>query len=159
MPETQNDLPTNVREQIVRLCNEQLANVLDLSLRAKQAHWNVRGPHFLQLHQLFDGVYEAAAEASDTIAERAAQLGGQAQGLLSQLQKASTHSGYPEALSAGADHVNAIAQSVAHVAKGVRQASKNAAELGDDSTADLFTEVSRSMDKQLWFVEAHQQKA
>jgi starvation-inducible DNA-binding protein len=154
---TKNDLPEATRKELITLLNVELASAQHLALQAKQAHWNVKGPGFLQLHELFDRVYAAAVDWVDTIAERAVQLGGVAEGSLELIVKRSKLPAYGLELSAGREHVDAIANALALFAKSVRAAIDAAAKAGDADTADLFTEVSRGTDKMLWLVEAHLQ--
>jgi len=142
---------------MVELLNGQLANAIHLSLQAKQAHWNVKGPHFIALHTLFDQAHVDATAWVDLIAERAVQLGGVANGTLSAMSARSTLAPYSLDIIDGRDHVIALAGGLATFGRGVRAASDAAGTVGDADTADLFTEVSRAADKMLWFVEAHLQ--
>jgi starvation-inducible DNA-binding protein len=153
---TRHDLPEKEREQLVTLLNRHLAASIDLQLQAKQAHWNVKGPHFHALHALFDQVHAAAEDAADALAERAAQLGGTAQGTLPHVARQSPLPEYPPAVD-GRSHLEAIANALATVARGTREAILQATELGDQATADLLTEITRELDKQLWMVESHLQ--
>ena len=155
MHPTRNDLPELTRAAMVQLLNQRLADSIDLQLQAKQAHWNVRGPHFYSLHKLFDEVVEQVAEFTDTIAERAASLGGIAEGTLAAVGPRTGLPAYPLAIQDGRDHVDALSKSLAAYGKLVRAAIDLATSAGDADTADLFTEVSRETDKLLWFVEAH----
>jgi len=152
---TQNDLPERVRADAVALLNQQLADALDLHLQAKQAHWNVKGPSFIALHELFDQVEEELEEHADDIAERAVALGGTALGTARSAAKASRLPEYPLHIYAGNDHVAALSAALARFGKTSRAAIDAAASLGDADTADLFTGVSRGVDKLLWKVEAH----
>jgi starvation-inducible DNA-binding protein len=154
---TLNDLPERVRVEAIALLNQQLADALDLHLQAKQAHWNVKGPNFIALHELFDEVEEELEEHADDIAERAVALGGTAYGTARTTAKRSRLAEYPLEISAGKDHVAALSAALAAFGKSARAAIDAAAALGDADTADLFTEVSRSVDKLLWKVEAHNQ--
>ena len=77
---TKNDLPEDTRTAIITTLNLRLADAIALQTQAKQAHWNVKGPHFIGLHELFDRVSGAILETIDLIAERAVQLGGVAEG-------------------------------------------------------------------------------
>jgi starvation-inducible DNA-binding protein len=155
MNPTKHDLPEATRAKVVDMLNVALATALDLTLATKQAHWNVKGPQFFSLHALFDQVYEAAADWSDELAERAVQLGGTAQGTLQAVAKHSLLDVYPPATSAGHDHLKLLAKALAKFGASVRHAIDAAAKAGDADTADLFTEISRGNDKQLWFIEAH----
>ena len=152
---TQNDLPERVRVEAIVLLNQQLADALDLHLQAKQAHWNVKGPNFIALHDLFDEVEEELEEHADDIAERAVALGGTAFGTVRTSATRSRLPEYPLHISSGADHVAALSAALATFGKSTRAAIDAAAALGDAATADLFTGVSRSVDKLLWKVEAH----
>ena len=152
---TQNDLPERVRVEAITLLNQQLADALDLHLQAKQAHWNVKGPNFIALHELFDEVEEELEEHADDIAERAVTLGGTAFGTVRTAATRSRLAEYPLHIHLGAEHVAALSAALAQFARSTRAAIDFAAELGDADTADLFTGVSRSVDKLLWKVEAH----
>lgn len=155
--ETQNDLPEKTRRQMIVVLNQQLADVLDLGLQAKQAHWNVRGPHFIGLHELFDKAAEELEEFTDEIAERVVQLGGVALGTIQIVGKDSRLPAYPLDAHSGKSHVTGLSSALAHFGKTTRTAIDTAAKLGDANTADLFTEISRGVDKLLWMVEAHAQ--
>jgi starvation-inducible DNA-binding protein len=154
---TRNDLPESTRIQIVDLLNARLADAIDLMMQAKQAHWNVKGPSFIALHELFDKVYEGVAEYVDVLAERAVQLGGIAQGTVRAAATRSTLEEYPPEISDGSDHVDALRTVLATFGAEARLAIGEADMLGDADTADVFTEISRGIDKLLWFVEAHLQ--
>ena len=153
---TKNDLPEGVRVKVVQLLNERLADCIDLQTQTKQAHWNVKGPHFIALHELFDQVNAAVEDYVDEIAERAVQLGGVAEGTARIVARRSTLAEYPPAVD-GRSHVEALSSALAAFGQSARKAIDEADKLGDRDTADIFTEVSRGIDKWLWFVEAHLQ--
>jgi len=152
---TRNDLPEPVRRKVVDLLNQNLADVLDLGLQTKQAHWNVKGPNFIALHELFDKLAEELEEFSDDIAERAVALGGVALGTSQVIAKRSRLAAYPTNPARGEDHIEAMASRLADFGKSVRVAIDTATRLGDADTADLFTGISSDVDKMLWLVEAH----
>ena len=157
MFKTKNDLSEEIRAQMVDLLNGRLADCVDLQTQTKQAHWNVKGPNFIALHELFDKIHEEVDEYVDTIAERAVQLGGVAEGTARIVAKRSSLAEYPTNVEDGASHVEALSSALASVGQKVRKAINEANELGDLDTADVFTEISRGIDKWLWFVEAHLQ--
>jgi starvation-inducible DNA-binding protein len=157
MHPTRNDLPEATRAKVVELLNARLADAIDLSLQAKQAHWNVKGPQFIALHELFDKVHDSAREHVDLIAERAVTIGGSVDGTVKNVAARTTLPPCKTNLTAGIDHVRALADALAATAKGMRTAIDAATDLRDAATADLFTEVVRDLDQQLWFVEAHVQ--
>ena len=154
---TRNDIPEERREQVIELLNARLADTLDLYTQVKQAHWNVKGRDFIQLHLLYDTVAEDVIEFVDTIAERATALGGLALGTARMAAKASTLDEYPVDAVEGMDTVAAVADRLAAYGALAREGIDRATELEDMDTADLFTDVSRAIDKHLWFVEAHLQ--
>jgi starvation-inducible DNA-binding protein len=153
---THNDLPEDARSSLIDILEARLADAIDLQTQMKQAHWNVKGPTFISLHELFDKINEDVEEYVDLIAERAVQLGGMVHGTARQVASRSTLAEYPPARD-GRQHVEAVTTALATFGKGVRAAIDQSDGLGDKDTADLFTEVSRGVDKWLWFVEAHHQ--
>lgn len=157
MHETSNDLPLQTRDAMARLLNARLADTIDLALQIKQAHWNVKGPNFIALHELFDKLHDEAEAFYDDIAERITALGGTAYGTTGTVAENSTLPGYPTDIKDGMDHVRALAASYAVLAKAARAAIDTATSAGDADTADLFTGQSRGLDKTLWFLEAHLQ--
>jgi len=154
---TKNDLPESTRVNVVALLNTSLADCIDLQMQAKQAHWNVKGPNFIALHKLFDEVNVAVSDYVDEIAERTVQLGGVAEGTVRMVAKRSSLPEYPMTAIDGQSHVDALSTALAKFGKAARKAIEEADDFGDLDTADLFTGLSRGIDKWLWFVEAHLQ--
>ena len=140
---------------MIGVLNQRLADAIDLAFQAKQAHWNVKGPNFIALHELFDEVVEEVEEHIDDLAERAVQLGGAVHGTVRVAASRSRLDEYPLQISSGEEHVAALSSALAVFGKSVRAAIDTAAGKGDADTADLFTEISRGVDKLLWKVEAH----
>jgi starvation-inducible DNA-binding protein len=154
---TKNDLPADVRSQLVELLNRRLADCIDLQTQCKQAHWNVKGESFIALHKLFDDVNSDVQEYVDLLAERVVQLGGVAEGTARCAAERSSLSEYPVDIFEGSDHVDALSTALASFGRVCREAIDTADGLGDADTTDILTEISRGTDKWLWFVEAHQQ--
>ena len=157
MYETENDIPQNRRVELNALMNQRLADAVDLQLQMKQAHWNVKGPHFIGLHELFDKIDEDVEKYVDLIAERIVQLGGIAQGTARVAASLSRLEEYPLDIADSTAHIEAVAKALSTFGREARNMIGQADELEDADTADLFTEVSRGIDKWLWFVEAHLQ--
>ena len=155
MHRTKNDLGEKNREKVIATLNARLADAIDLKTQAKQAHWNVKGPHFIGLHELFDQVATAVEAHTDLIAERVTALGGTAMGTARVVARNSSLSEYPLEIIDGTAHVDALSTAMADFGKKVRKGIDDTDKLGDADTADLFTEISREIDKLLWFVEAH----
>jgi starvation-inducible DNA-binding protein len=157
MFKTKNDLSEVIRVKAIELLNARLADCKDLQTQVKQAHWNVKGPHFIGLHLLFDKINDDVEDYVDQIAERAVQLGGVAEGTARIVARRSALAEYPTTAVDGRGHVEALASALAAFGAAARKAIDQSNDLGDLDTADLFTEVSRGIDKWLWFVEAHLQ--
>jgi starvation-inducible DNA-binding protein len=157
MYETENDITLDRRLQLNTLLNQRLASAVDLQLQMKQAHWNVKGPSFIGLHELFDKVAEAVEGYVDQIAERVVQLGGVAEGTVRMAAAKTRLTEYSPEISDGLAHVESVARALSTFGQEARDTIYEADELEDADTADLFTEVSRGIDKWLWFVEAHTQ--
>ena len=157
MHNTKNDLPETVRTKLIELLNARLADAIDLQTQMKQAHWNVKGPNFIGLHKLFDEINEEVEDYVDDLAERAVELGGVALGTARTAAQRSQLAEYPLQIASGREHVDAVSTALAAFGKSVRRAIDQSDELRDKDSADLFTEISRGVDKWLWFVEAHLQ--
>lgn len=152
---TKIDLPASTRERIVDLLNQQLSDTFDLFSQTKQAHWNVKGPHFMQLHLLFDQLAGEVFESIDKIAERATALGGMALGTARMASAATRLPELPLEVVDDLAVVEELVERYAEVAASTREAIHLSADLGDADTADLFTNQSRGLDKSLWFLQAH----
>ncbi|MDX2113407.1 MAG: DNA starvation/stationary phase protection protein Dps [Alphaproteobacteria bacterium] len=140
---------------MLALLNQSLAELIALKLNAKQAHWNVKGKNFQQLHELFDQVATEADGFADLVAERVVQLGGIAEGTIAHLNKRASDTTYP-AVQESEKHVKLIAGAVTAAAMKMRAAIDTSAEHSDQVSADIFTEITRGLDKLAWFVSSHQ---
>ncbi|MGE5803945.1 MAG: DNA starvation/stationary phase protection protein Dps [Gemmatimonadota bacterium] len=154
---TKNDLPREKRVEVIGLLNQRLAEAIDLQTQCKQAHWNVKGPSFIGLHKLFDDVNEDVESYVDLIAERVVQLGGVAEGTIGAVETRSKLPDYPIGIATGAEHVAALSDALSGFGRAARITIEEMNELEDSGSADVLTEISRGVDKWLWFVEAHQQ--
>ena len=152
---TKNDIPSAKRSQIIDVLSKLLPDAIDLKAQAKQAHWNVKGDDFIALHELFDKVSGEADEAVDMIAERIVQLGGEADGSVRTAAKRSRLKEYPHLAADGQLHVDALSSAIASFNTNARQGVDETSAAGDAITADMLTEITRGLDKLLWFVEAH----
>jgi starvation-inducible DNA-binding protein len=155
MNTTRISLSQEIRTSVATMLAKSLAEAVDLERQAKQAHWNVRGMHFQQLHELFDKVAEEAREFGDMLAERAATLGALPDATVGSVAQWSELKGYPTGKVAAAAHVRAVADAMAGFANRTRAFIVHSDEAGDKVTSDLFTEITRRADQYLWFVESH----
>lgn len=157
MHKTRIDLPEKTRKKVVNLLSVRLADSIDLYLQVKQAHWNVKGPHFIALHELFDEIGEVVEEGVDDLAERITSLGGTAEGTSPVVAKRTSLEPYPLDITSGPQHLNAMAVALSTFGRLTREAIDSSDALGDKVTSDLFNEITGEIDKQLWKVEAHLQ--
>ena len=158
MYKTKIDLSEKIRRNVIAVLNDRLADAIDLQSQVKQAHWNVKGPNFTALHQLFDKISDLCLGQIDEIAERVTSLGGTAEGTVAVAAKRSKLKNYPLSITAGKDHLFYLSNQLSAFGRAVRSAIDDTAKLGDAGTADLFTGLSRDLDKYLWFLEAHLQE-
>ena len=155
---TKNNLDSNTKTAAIQMLNARLADCIDLALIVKQAHWNLKGPQFIGVHLMLDGFREEIDEWNDMMAERITQLGGTARGTVQEVSRETSLKPYPTDIYAISDHVQALIERYSAVANSVREGINTTGDAGDLGTADLLTEVSRGLDKQLWFLEAHVQE-
>ena len=153
------DLSAEIREQVINLLNITLATTIDLKTQTKQAHWNVKGSTFIQLHELFDEIAGELEEYVDMVAERVTALAGVAYGTARVASNVSVINEYPLDAVTGEEHLVALADRLASYGAHLREAIDKSEHLGDADTADLYTEISRTIDKRLWFIEAHLHKS
>jgi len=150
-------LPEDVRKQSIAALQPRLADAIDLRYQVKTAHWNVKGPSFIALHELFDKISEEADEYIDHIAERIQKLGGVSEGTIKIAAQRSSLSEYPVSISNGKEHVEALSSALAQFGKLIRDTSKKIEENGDGGSVDVLNEIADDVDKWIWFVEAHNQ--
>lgn len=158
MHRSHNDLKSNAKTVSMELLNARLADTIDLALAVKQAHWNLKGPQFIGIHEFLDTLRTQLDDYVDKMAERVSALGGTPLGTSQIVVKSSTLPPYPTDIYAIKDHVTALVERWGKVANAVRKAIDESDEAGDVGTSDLFTEASRGLDKSLWFLEAHLQE-
>lgn len=155
MLRTKNAMEESVRRPMATLLNARLADTVDLMMQCKQAHWNVKSPAFEALHELFERVHVAVHEYADLLAERAVQLGAVVGGTARQAAARSNLKEYPLSIVTGDEHIEALSTALSDYGRLVREDIETAQEMRDAVSADLLTEVSRGVDKWLWFVESH----
>ena len=155
MYSTRLDIPDHSRKAAIQILQARLSDALDLEAQMKQAHWNVRGLNFFQLHQLFDALHDTVEGFVDLLAERITTLGGVADGRVQTTAAATNLYEYALATRGGEAHLRAVAAVLGQFGRSVRSDIDETANLPDADTADVLTEVSRGIDQQLWFVEAH----
>lgn len=155
---TKMSLPEKTRVEIIGMLNKSLASTADLYAQLKQAHWNVKGPQFIALHKLFDEIAEEIEGHVDTIAERITALGGTALGTIQEAAKNTALREYPVDIFTSTDHLAHLTHNFAILGELVRNHIDETDELNDMGTNDMYIDLSRFLDKNLWFLEAHLQK-
>jgi starvation-inducible DNA-binding protein len=148
-------LKGNAKSAVIDILNARLADAIDLALITKQAHWNLRGPDFIAVHEMLDPMRTTLDAHVDTIAERIAQLDGIALGTSQVVNKSTTLAPYPTDIRKISDHLSALAERYAALANQVREDIDATDEAGDADAADILTAFSRDLDKNLWFIKAH----
>jgi starvation-inducible DNA-binding protein len=146
---------SNAKSAIIDILNGRLADAIDLALITKQAHWNLKGPNFIAVHEMLDPMRASIDTHVDIIAERIAQLDGIALGTSQIVAKASKLEPYPTDIRKTADHLAALADRYAALANQVREDIDATDEAGDADAADILTAFSRDLDKNLWFIKSH----
>src|SRR5438105_2069634 len=149
--------PNEQQAKLNEILNRRLADAIDLQLQSRQAYWNVKGPHFMALGELFDKLAQGVEEYADRIAKHIVQFGGMAEGTAQAVARRSSLDEYVLATADGEGHIDALATKLTAFGKHVRYASEQATLLQDADTADLFTDMARGIDKWLWFVETSRQ--
>src|SRR5260221_11887048 len=157
MPKKNTVLQEEQRAKLIELLNRRLADAIDLQLQSRQAYWNVKGPHFMALRELFDKVAEGVEEYANLIAEHIVQLGGKAEGPPHAVPGRSSLDRYWLSTAEGTGHIDALSTTLTDFGRHTRYASAQATELKDADTAAIFTEIARGIDKWIWFVETSQQ--
>jgi starvation-inducible DNA-binding protein len=152
---TRNDLAGNAKQVSIGILQACLVDTVDLYNATRQAHWNVKGPGFIALHEMFGTFYTDLQELADDMAERIVQLGGTASGTTQAVAGGTRLPPYPADIRAEAAHLAALADRYAQLANALRAGIDSTAEAGDADSADLLTGASRSLDKKLWMLEAH----
>ena len=154
---TRISIPEKKRVELIGMLNKTLACTADLYAQLKQAHWNVKGPEFIALHKLLDEIAERVEDQVDIIAERITSLGGTALGTTQEISKNTCLRVYPVDIFSAKDHLNHLTHNFAILGELSRNNIKEAEELSDVATGDLYIALTRTLDKDLWFLEAHLQ--
>lgn len=151
-------LKPEIRQKMIPMLNQHLADLFDLMSQTKQAHWNVKGPHFHALHLLFDTFAEGLESYVDTVAERITAMGGYANGTARMAAGHSRIKEFPTDILAGKDMLKALVERYAAVGNGVREGIDTSDKAGDAATSDMLIDIQRDLDQWLWFLEAHLQE-
>lgn len=141
------------RAKLVAGLNQNLASLTDLAAAYKQAHWNVIGTDFSQLHELFDRLADQTREYMDTIAERAVTIGGTARGTIQAAAENSALPAFPLEERCEDHLLEALVGRIDLLDGELRQAMNATAD--EAATQDVYIEVVRGIEKQRWMLQAH----
>lgn len=158
MHETKQSLPKKDRTELATMLNESLASTSDLYLQLKHAHWNIKGKQFIALHKLFDEIAEEVEEQVDIIAERITALGGTAFGTVQDVEKNTQLRLFPTNVFTLELIIEHLTHNFAILSELSRENIDKTEEFDDMATNDLYIDLVRMLDKNLWFLEAHVQK-
>jgi starvation-inducible DNA-binding protein len=134
-----------------------LVDLIELHLQGKQAHWNVVGPNFRDLHLQLDEVVDAAREASDTIAERMRALDAVPDGRSDTIAGTTSLPQFPADEQNTADVVDLITARVYATADTLRDVH-DAVDAEDPSTADLLHQIIDTLEKLAWMIKSENRK-
>ncbi len=154
-PASLNELSVDARAEVVDILNRLLAEIIDVTLCARHAHWNARGPSFLLVHDLLDRVGWQIDRQADLIAGRIRALGGTAHGTARSVATVSSFKPYPVEVADGQDHLEALAQRLGLLSAEARLSFHECSGLLDPVTANALVKVNAAVDQALWQVESH----
>jgi starvation-inducible DNA-binding protein len=143
-------------EDALKITGETLQNTLidliDLTLIAKQVHWNLTGSHFRSVHLQLDEVVTLARNHTDVVAERAAAIGVSPDGRAKTIAAESTVPGVKGGWIKDTDGIKSMTTLLRTIAARVRQRIDETA-TADPVTQDIFLDVARDLEKQAWMFE------
>lgn len=153
MPRINIGLTDEQRQGVINLLNQDLADSYLLLVKTKKYHWDVVGPQFRSLHELWEEHYEKLTENIDAIAERIRTLGGYPIGSMEGFLKLATlkeHAGdVPSATGMVANLVQDHEQIVRNLRGHVDQSSE---EFQDEGTADFLTGLMEEHEEVAWML-------
>ncbi|QYX82909.1 Dps family protein [Streptomyces akebiae] len=130
-----------------------LVDLVDLSLVAKQIHWNVVGPRFRSVHLQLDEVVDTARLHSDTVAERASTLGVPPDGRAGTVAGSSGIGRVPDGWVKDTDAVATLVEALGAVITRMRTRVESTAE-ADPVSQDIFIGITADLEKHHWMFQA-----
>ena len=144
------------RQAVVQILNTLLSDEYVLYTKTRNYHWNVTGPHFAELHKLFETLYTSLDDGVDAVAERARALGGRAFGSLSEFAKAARLTEDPGAVPSAREMLGALLADHEAVIRTLRADVDTVNDThGDAGTADFLTGLLEQHEKTAWMLRAH----
>ncbi len=148
-------LTDKARDGVVRTLNTLLADEFVLYAKTRGFHWNVTGPHFSELHKLFETQYDELAETIDEVAERTRALGGIATGSLKRFLSDARITDSTAAKRSATQMVGDLLKDHESVIRSLRKDIEAVAAVGDEGTTDFLTGLMERHEKTAWMLRAH----
>ncbi len=145
-------------DSLPRNLQKVLVDLIELHLQGKQAHWNLVGTNFRDLHLELDGIVDIAREAADTIAERMRALDAIPDGRTDTVAATTSVPAAPAGLIGTTDIVDIITDRIYATVATVR-AVHDEVDAADPSTADLLHAIITDLEKQAWMLKSENGKA
>ena len=153
MVSTATDLSHGVQTKVSTELQALLADLIDLSLQGKQAHWNVVGPLFQSEHVQLDNIVDDARMWADEVAERKVTIDYPADGQPGDVAKESRLEPMPQGYIADREAVALMEMRVASVASSAREAAERIGDL-DLASQDLIIGIVQGLEKHQWMLRA-----
>jgi len=149
-------LDAGVRQEMVTLLNQLLADSITLRDMYKKHHWQVSGPTFYQLHLLFDKHFDEQVEMVDTIAERVQILGGVSIAMGGDVSQLSKIQAPPRGREEVPVQISRLLEAHKHIMQSCHEIAEAADKAGDDGTNDMVvSDILRPNELQSWFIGQH----
>lgn len=141
------------RQGVIHLLNRDLSNSYLLQLKTKKYHWDVIGPQFRTLHEIFEEQYTALGESIDSIAERVRQLGGYPVATAKEFIELASVKEYPERVPSPTQMVSNLLEDHELVIRSLREhVDQSSEEFGDEGTADFLTGLMEGHEEMAWML-------
>jgi starvation-inducible DNA-binding protein len=140
-------------DTLVQDLQKILVDLIELHLQGKQAHWNLVGTNFRDLHQQLDSIVDAAREASDTVAERMRALDAVPDGRSDIVVATTTVPAIAPGLVSTTDTVDTITNRIYATVDTIRSA-RAAVDAADASTSDLLDVIIVDLEKEAWMLKS-----
>jgi starvation-inducible DNA-binding protein len=142
-------------EKAIVILQARLADLNDLGLTLKHAHWNVKGPNFIAVHEMLDPQIDAVRDDVDEIAERIATLGGSPDGTVDSLVGEGRLPKYPVAGRADTlVHLKALNDYYTEVITRIRKSISELDEL-DGISSNILQDSTQGLEQFQWFLRSH----
>lgn len=147
-------LVPNVRQKIINVLGDVIADQYILYTKTRNYHWNVTGEDFAQYHKLFEDQYSAIDDDIDSVAERMRALGEKTPATLSEFLKSATLKEHPAKYPAAKIMIANLLADHETVIRSLRKGIDICANAGDAGTEDFLTQLMEKHEKTAWMLRA-----